>query len=123
MKIGIFGLPQAGKTAVFRVLTGRRELHDTHGEAQHAAVKLPDDRLDPVAEVFHSTKRTQAEIVFVDTVALRAGHADAKRAESLTELLGDADAFALVVRCYDLPDDAPGRRRSRSSTRCCSSWL
>jgi GTP-binding protein YchF len=108
MKLGIFGLPHSGKTSVFRVLAGRTELHDTHGEAQMAAIKLPDERLDVVAEVFQPKKTTQAEIVFVDTVALHRGRADAKRAESLTALLGDADAFALVVRCYDLAGDAPG---------------
>ena len=109
MKVGIFGLPQSGKTAVFRVLAGRRELHDTHGEAQVAVVKLPEERLDLITRVFGSKKSTQAEIIFVDTVALHRGHADAKRAESLTALLGDADAFALVVRCFDLAGDAPGQ--------------
>jgi GTP-binding protein YchF len=107
MKLGIFGLPQSGKTSVFRVLAGRTELHDTHGEAQMASIKLPDERLDSIAKVFQPKKTTQAEIVFVDTVALHRGHADAKRAESLTALLGDADAFALVVRCYDLAGDDP----------------
>ncbi|MBM3498458.1 MAG: redox-regulated ATPase YchF [Armatimonadetes bacterium] len=113
MKVGIFGLPQSGKTAVFRVLAGRRELHDTHGEAQIAAVKLPDERLDFVARVFASRKATPAEIVFVDTAALHQGHADAKRGESLTALLGDADAFALVVRCFDLSSEAPGETATR----------
>jgi GTP-binding protein YchF len=108
MKVGLFGLPQSGKTAAFRVLAGRRELHDTHGDAQVAVVKLPDERLDFVADVFGSRKRTSAEITFVDTAALHQGHADTKRAESLTPLLGDADAFALVLRCFDLSDDAPG---------------
>jgi GTP-binding protein YchF len=109
MKVGIFGLPQSGKTAVFRVLAERHDLHDTHGEAQVAAVKLPEERLDLITRVFGSKKTTQAEIIFVDTVALQRGHADAKRAESLTPLLGDADAFALVVRCFDLAGDAPGK--------------
>jgi len=109
MKVGIFGLPQSGKTAVFRVLAERHELHDTHGEAQVAAVKLPEERLDLITRVFGSKRTTQAEIIFVDTVALQRGHADAKRAESLTSLLGDADAFALVVRCFDLAGDAPGK--------------
>jgi len=110
MKLGVFGLPQSGKTAVFRVLAGRGDAaaRDTHGEAQAAVVKLPDERLDFIAQVFHSKKATPAEITFIDTVALHRGRADAKRAESLTALLGDADAFALVVRCFDLAGDDPG---------------
>lgn len=109
MKVGIFGLPQSGKTAVFRVLGSRSSLHDTHGGAQVATVKIPDDRLDFIADVFGSAKRTPAEIMFVDTLALHRGHADAKRAETLAPILGDADAFALVVRCFDPPDDDPGK--------------
>jgi GTP-binding protein YchF len=110
MKVGIFGLPVSGKTSVFRVLAGRADLatHDTHGDAQAAAVKLPDDRLEFVAEVYQPKKTTPAEITFVDTVALQKGRADARQAESLTELLGDADAFALVIRCFDLVADDAG---------------
>lgn len=110
MKVGIFGLPLSGKTTVFRVLAGRADLaaRDTHGEAQTAAVKLPDDRLGFIAEVYEPQKTTPAEVTFVDTVALQRGRADAKQAESLTELLGDADAFALVVRCFDVATDDIG---------------
>ena len=107
MKIGLFGLPQSGKTTVFHVLAGPGHVpgRDLHGEAQTAVLKLPDERLDFLAEVYHPKKTTPAEISLVDTVALRQGHADAKQAESLTELLGDADAFALVVRCFDLTSE------------------
>ncbi len=110
MKVGIFGLPLSGKTTVFRVLAGRTDLaaRDTHGEAQTAAVKLPDERLDFIAQVYQPKKTTPAEITFVDTVALQKGRADAKRAESLTALLEDADAFALVIRCFDLTADDGG---------------
>ncbi len=110
MKVGIFGLPLSGKTTVFRVLAGRADLaaRDTHGEAQSAAVKLSDDRLEFIAEVYQPQKTTPAEITLVDTVALQKGRADARRAESLTELLGDADAFALVIRCFDLATDDSG---------------
>jgi len=110
VKVGIFGLPLSGKTTVFRVLAGRTDLaaRDTHGEAQTAAVKLPDDRLDFIAQVYQPKKATPAEITFVDTVALQKGRADVKRAESLTALLEDADAFALVVRCFDLTAENAG---------------
>jgi len=107
VKIGIFGLPQSGKTTVFRVLVGpgHSPARDAHGEAQTAVLKLPDDRLPLLTEVYQPKKTTPAEITLVDTVALRKGHADAKQAESLTDLLGDADAFALVLRCFDLADE------------------
>ncbi len=104
MKIGIFGLPQSGKTTVFRVLVGRADLmaRDPHGEMQTAVVKLPDERLDFLVEVYQPQKVSPAEVTFVDTVALRRGRADARQAENLTALLGDAEAFALVIRCFDL---------------------
>jgi len=107
MRIGIFGLPQSGKTTVFRTLVGpgHSPARDAHGEAQTAVLKLPDDRLRLLTDVYQPKKTTPAEITLVDTVALRKGHADAKQAESLTALLGDADAFALVLRCFDLADE------------------
>lgn len=110
MKVGIFGLPLSGKSTVFRVLAGRSDLaaRDTHGEAQQAIIKLPDERLAFISEVFEPKKTTEAEITFIDTVALRQGRADSARAESLSGLLGDADAFALVVRCFDLSGDDHG---------------
>lgn len=111
MKVGIFGLPSSGKTTVFAVLAGRGDVaaRDTHGEAQTAAVKLPDDRLEFIAQVYEPEKATPAEITFVDTVALHKGRADARQAESLTALLGDADAFALVIRCFDLTTEGAGQ--------------
>ncbi|MGQ9730987.1 MAG: DUF933 domain-containing protein [Candidatus Zipacnadales bacterium] len=104
MKVGLFGLPQSGKTTVFQVLAGRSDwaARDRHGEVQMAVVKLPDERLQFIANVYHSRKVTPAEMTFVDTLGLHKGHADMKRAENLTALLGDADAFALVVRCFDV---------------------
>jgi len=107
MKLGIFGLPLCGKTTVFRILAGRNDLADARGEAQQAVVKLPDERLQPLVDIYQPAKVSPAEITFVDTVSIQKGGGG--RSESYSEMLKDADAWALVVRCFDVMGDDPAQ--------------
>jgi len=107
MKLGIFGLPLCGKTTVFRILAGRRDLADARDEAQQAVVKLPDERLQTLVGIYHPAKVSPAEIVFVDTVSVQKGSKG--RSASYSEMLKDADGWALVVRCFDTMGDDPAK--------------
>ena len=102
MKLGFIGLPGSGKTSCFALVTGRsfEEAAAAHGEAQIAAVKVPDERLPRVAEIFGSAKSVQPEMTFVDLMALHKGEGRSAREDKLTKVAGDADAFALVVQCF-----------------------
>lgn len=103
MKLGFIGLPGAGKTSCFALVTGRsfEELTAAaHSEAQIAAVKVPDERLPRVAEVFGSKRAVEPELTFVDVMALHKGEGHSAREDKLTRVAGDADAFALVVQCF-----------------------
>jgi len=103
MKLGFIGLPGSGKSSCFGLVTGRsfEELTATaHGEAQIAAVKVPEPRLPRVAEVFGSKKAVEPELTFVDVMALHKGEGHSAREDKLTKVAGDADAFALVVQCF-----------------------
>jgi len=102
MKIGLFGLPQSGKTTVFAVLTGRevRAADMVRPEAHIGVVHLPDERVDTLSRLYEPQKTTYTEVTFVDTLALRRGGAGAAQAQSLGGQLSDADAFALVVGCF-----------------------
>ena len=108
MKIGLFGLPQAGKTTVFALLTGRdRHAADmARPEAHVGVVHLPDERVDTLSRLYEPHKTTHVEVTFVDTLALRRGGAGAAQAQSLSGQLADADAFALVVGCFAGDADA-----------------
>jgi hypothetical protein len=102
MKVGFLGLPGSGKTTLFNVVTGREfdPADIGRAEARLAVVKVPDDRVDRVAEIYGSPQTTQPEVTFVDLMALHTGDEHTRRDDSLTKVAGDADAFALVVQCF-----------------------
>src|SRR5436309_1098295 len=68
MDVGIIGLAQAGKTTVFNAVTrGRAQTGFGGGQEPNiAVVKVPDRRLDVLAEMYHPKKVTPAEIRYVD---------------------------------------------------------
>ena len=99
MKCGIIGLPQAGKTSLFRILTRRlaQETHH-HGEAEHVGVaSVPDERLDRLAEIFHPVKTTPATVEFVDVAAI--GQETLKETVYLANLR-QVDGLVHVVRLF-----------------------
>lgn len=102
MKLGFIGLPGGGKTTCFSIVTGRpmEELQAAPGEASMAVVKIPDDRLTRVAEIYKSRKSVQAELTFVDCVSLHKGEDGNAREEKLTRVARDAESFALVLQCF-----------------------
>lgn len=67
MKLGIIGKPQSGKTSVFNAAAGRNEAVGDFSQASHRAViKVPDDRVEKLAELVNPKKMTHAEIEFLD---------------------------------------------------------
>ena len=60
LAVGLVGLPQSGKTTVFRALTG------AGAKASLGVAPIPDERLERVADVVGSAKRTPATIRVVD---------------------------------------------------------
>lgn len=102
MKVGFLGLPGSGKTTLFNVVTGREFDPSEMGraEARMAVVKVPDERVERVAEIYDSPAVTHPEVTFVDLMALHRGDEHTRRDDSLTKVAGDADAFALVMQCF-----------------------
>jgi len=98
MKFGLFGFPLTGKTTLFRLLTGvEASGHGGRGEGQVAITRVPDPRLDRLAEMYAPKKKTPATIEFVDVAGVEKGQA----AQSLPlEQLRTADALAHVVRTF-----------------------
>ena len=55
MKTGIIGLPQVGKTSLFKILTKAKvetPAYSNPREAHLGVAKVPDDRLDKLADDF-----------------------------------------------------------------------
>jgi ribosome-binding ATPase len=109
MKIGIVGLPNAGKSSLFSALTGvaaeAANYPFTTIEPNVAVVPVADSRLDAVARVVGSSKVVPDTITFHDIAGLVAG---AHRGEGLgNRFLGnirETDAIVHVVRAHHDPN-------------------
>jgi len=106
MKVGIVGYARSGKTTIFNTLTGAQAAVGAFGsrEANLAAVKVHDERVDQLAEIFHPKKKTHPECQFVDVAPNEtAGAAKAFDGAALA-LLKNVDALVHVVRAFQNPD-------------------
>jgi len=99
------GLPGSGKTTVFNALTGAHA--DTGGFSGGRAapnmgvVKVPDDRLDRLSELFHPKKTAPADVTYVD-VAIPAGAArEGTVNPDVLALIRNADALLHVARGFE----------------------
>jgi GTP-binding protein YchF len=109
MQIAIVGLAAAGKTTVFNTLTRGHVQTGGYGglELHIGAVKVPDDRLDRLAAIFHPKRIVHADVTYVDLPAPppsaegRVGTEELP-AEHLARLR-EADALVHVVRAFDDP--------------------
>src|SRR5438445_1549355 len=104
MQIGIAGLPGAGKTTVFNALARARVQVGTFTSAQsepnRAVVKVPDPRVDTLADIFKPKSIKPAEVQFVDVAGLAKG-AGLESAAAILGHLRTVDALLLVVAAFD----------------------
>jgi ribosome-binding ATPase len=103
MKTGIIGLPQVGKTSLFRILTKANlseQAYSNPREAHLGVAKVPDDRLDRLAALYNPKKLTHASVEYVDVGAI--GQDALKETAYLTHLRS-VDALAHVLRAFDDP--------------------
>ncbi|HEU5414975.1 MAG TPA: redox-regulated ATPase YchF [Candidatus Angelobacter sp.] len=101
MKTGIIGLPQVGKTSLFKILTKVDvSAHANPREAHLGVAKVPDDRLDRLAVQYNPKKLTHAVVEYVDVAAI--GQEALKETAFLTNLR-TVDALAHVLRAFDDP--------------------
>ena len=101
MQTGIIGLPQVGKTSLFRILTRARvETRSAPNQAHVGIARVPDARVARLAEAFKPKKITYATIEYVDIGGLQKDRE--KNSASLVPLR-EADALAHVVRLFENP--------------------
>ncbi|HTY17954.1 MAG TPA: DUF933 domain-containing protein [Myxococcota bacterium] len=102
MKIGLVGLPGAGKSTVFGALTGLPVATGGGGadKARIGVVKVPDPRVDALAALFSPKKKTYAEVTFTDLGGGR-GTGGVDRAALVA--MRPLDALCQVVRAFPGP--------------------
>jgi ribosome-binding ATPase len=102
LKIGIVGLNMVGKTTLFKILTHAHgsKLASGKPEAHLGVVKVPDARLDRLAEMFNPKKLVHASIEYVDTPG---SVIQLARTGTESAALKEMDALVHVVRAFDDP--------------------
>jgi len=106
MKTGIIGLPQVGKTSLFRILT-KANLSEhalaNPREAHIGVAKVPDERLDKLAALYNPKKLTHASVEYVDVGAIGQ---DALKETAYIGHLRQVDALIHVLRAFE-SDEIP----------------
>src|SRR3989339_730021 len=105
MKIGIVGLPNVGKSTLFKALTKKQVDIANYPfctiDPNVGVVKVPDERLGLLAELSRSAKIIPASIEFVDIAGLVKG---ASKGEGLGNKflshIREVDAIVEVVRDF-----------------------
>lgn len=99
MQTGIIGLPQVGKTTLFRILTKANVEGKGGGSATHVGVaKVPEPRLLELAKLYNPKKITYATVQYVDL----GGMQKEKNRDALAPLR-EVDTIAHVIRVFDDP--------------------
>ena len=109
LSIGIVGLPNVGKSTLFRAVTNKQvDIQNypfTTIEPNVGVVEVPDDRVDKLVELSKSAKKLYATIEFIDIAGLVKG---ASQGEGLGNKflanIREVDAIAQVVRAFDSGD-------------------
>ena len=101
MKTGIIGLPQVGKTSLFRILTKvnlSEQAYSNPREAHIGVAKVPDERLDKLAALYKPKKLTHASVEYVDVGAIGQ---DALKETAYIGHLRQVDALIHVLRAFE----------------------
>lgn len=99
MKTGLVGFSQTGKTTLFNALTGLgAQTGGGGGKANLGVIRVPDERVDRLSEIFEPRKTTYAEVIFVDVPGPRTKGRGFD--SSIVSALQEADALTVVLRGF-----------------------
>jgi hypothetical protein len=105
MKIGIIGLPNSGKTTVFNALTGGTAETAAYSSGQLepniATVKVPDTRLNTLADMYKPKKTTFADVQYIDVAGLSGERKGGGLPPAFLNYISKVDALLHVVRAFN----------------------
>ncbi len=120
MKIGIIGLPNSGKTTVFNALTGGTAETAAYSSGQLepniATVKVPDTRLNTLADMYKPKKTTFADVKYIDVAGFSGERKGGGLPPAFLNYISKVDALLHVVRAFNdnnvpHPDDSVNVQR------------
>jgi len=101
MKIGLVGFAGSGKTTVFNTMTGQDVPVGFGGEVRLGIVRVPDERIDRLSQIFSPEKTTFAEMSFCDVPGEHGS--DKGLSPRGLQQIRDQEALCLVLRDFDNP--------------------
>ncbi|MFQ5840390.1 MAG: DUF933 domain-containing protein [Candidatus Methylomirabilales bacterium] len=104
-QIALIGLPFAGKTTLFRLLTGGGETLVGRGQlaAPVGTARVADPRLEALAELFRPAKATPIAVTCQDLPAFSRGSHPEAMERQLVAALREVDLLLHVVRSFTNP--------------------
>ena len=103
MRIGIIGLPGAGKTSIFNALTGTELPVGGHGslvETHTGVADVPDPRLQSLSSLYQPRKTTRAQITFGDVAGMGE---DGSVSGELVNQLVQWEGYIAILRAFEDP--------------------
>lgn len=100
MKSGIIGLPQVGKTSLFKILTKAHVEAHSGREAHIGVARVPDERLDKLAAIYKPRKTTHVSVEYADVAAIGQ---EALKDTAYATALRNVDALVHVLRAFEDP--------------------
>jgi len=109
LSIGIVGLPNVGKSTLFKTLTKKQVLIANYPFAtidpNVGVVLVPDERVDKLAELSKSKKKIYATVDFVDIAGLVKGASEGEGlGNKFLANIRETDAILYVLRAFNNTD-------------------
>ena len=104
MQLGIIGLPQSGKTTLYKALTRAdvpTDMSSGRMEVRTAVVDVPDDRVDALARLYSPKKIVRTKVSYADIAGLDGSANKDGLPGQLINQIAQMDGLLHVVRVFE----------------------
>lgn len=125
MQLGIIGLPQSGKTTLYKALTRSdvpTEISSGRMQVHTAVVDVPDPRVDDMVAIYKPKKVVHTKVTYADIAGLDASGNKEGLSGALINQLGQMDGFRMLPASLRM---LPYRTKRGALTPCAtySEWI